>query len=123
MIVTDPETGEVIDLAAVQKLIHRCQAAHTDHLRNAVTTQLLDSGAALDRAQKELEKRIDAGYRRLPMNRETQVFTDKEESQELIWMGWLKSYEDISDTLYAIEQGVLLGHWNRVNARHKQGVA
>lgn len=111
---TDPETGEIVDLHTVGLLIARVRAASTDRQRQAITDQILAYGTALDRIRKDLERKIDAGHRRLPMDRRTQAFTATEEAQELTWIDWLTAYERITDVLYMIEQGVLMNRWDRV---------
>ncbi len=110
----DSETGEIVDLHTVVLLITRVRAAATDRQRQAITDQILAYGTALDRIRKDLERKIDAGHRRLPMDRRTQTFTATEEAQELIWIDWLTAHERITDVLYTIEQGVLMNRWDRV---------
>lgn len=115
--VIDPETGGLIDVGNVLRLIRQYRATNREHARRAIANQLLTYGVAIDRARKELVRKLEAGHRILPMNRERDAFTAKQEAQERVWMDWLMDYELICDVIGQIEQGVLLGRWDAVTER------
>lgn len=105
----DPETGQLIDVGNVVRLIKQYRASTRPHQQRAITNQLLAYGTALGRTRTALSKRLDVGM--------TMLDAKEDQAKQEKWDEWLVAYEDLCDLMSHLEYGVLLGRWDDVVER------